>query len=170
MCYTIVYICTIARRIHGDERKAASPVYSCQLSSCLGVKPQAPGEPCAAEGLFVERNLQRRSSWTLEVALDHSITSMRTTPLLRLARKAELGNDVPSEASNSKPYTTPPGFKPPTMSEQWRYAAQKHPASRYGTAGALLVGLVAYAFAKREEQKHGSQEEGQGELRRRPGS
>lgn len=94
------------------------------------------------------------------------------SPLLRLARKAasEVGDDVPPAASTSKPFTVPPGFKPPTMGEQWRYAAQKHPASRYGAAGAVLVGLVAYALAKQEEKKHSSKEEGRGEQRQPPGT
>ncbi|KAL6772216.1 hypothetical protein ACKKBG_A29405 [Auxenochlorella protothecoides x Auxenochlorella symbiontica] len=34
-----------------------------------------------------------------------------------------------------KPYTTPKGFVPPTMGEQFRYAYLNHPQYRYGEIG-----------------------------------
>lgn len=52
-----------------------------------------------------------------------------------------------------KPFTTPPGFKPPTMGEQWRYALTQHPWSRYGLPAAILIGGVVYALGKDEKKK-----------------
>ena len=34
------------------------------------------------------------------------------------AQGRKLDDDIPTEIP--KPYTTPPGFKPPTIGEQWR--------------------------------------------------
>ncbi|KAI7845348.1 hypothetical protein COHA_001055 [Chlorella ohadii] len=52
-----------------------------------------------------------------------------------------------------KPYTVPPGYKAPTLGEQFRYAATKHPYARFGYAGAVLLGLLGWAIAT-EEKKH----------------
>lgn len=86
----------------------------------------------------------------------------------RLAQKwgSNADDDIPTEVP--KPYTTPPGFKPPTLGEQWRcvpptaaplplpspfpllsrrYAVMKHPYYRHGYALAILVGLIGYGIA-----------------------
>eukprot|EP00884_Botryococcus_braunii_P001359 jgi/Botrbrau1/11223/Bobra.0075s0019.1 len=46
-----------------------------------------------------------------------------------------------------KPFTVPEGWKPPTMGEQWAYAARylsRHPYANYGYAAVIAVGLLAF--------------------------
>jgi hypothetical protein len=68
-----------------------------------------------------------------------------------------------------KPYTVPPGYKAPTMGEQFRYAAMKHPYARFGYAGALLLGLLGWAVAT-EEKKHPHQPLGAHKEKQQDGS
>jgi hypothetical protein len=73
---------------------------------------------------------------------------MRVTVLLRFAqqnKKHLVDDDIPSEVP--KPFTLPPGYKPPTLGEQWRYAMQKHPYYRHGYAAAILLGILGYTVS-----------------------
>jgi hypothetical protein len=56
------------------------------------------------------------------------------------------GNSSPQEPV-SKPYTTPKGFKAPTIGEQWRYAYAKHPYANSGLGAAMVCGLVVWWLA-----------------------
>ena len=71
-----------------------------------------------------------------------------------------LEDNIPKEVP--KPYTTPPGFKAPTLGEQWLYAARRHPYMRYGYAAAILFGVVGYATAGRGKEKPPKQQHGGG--------
>jgi hypothetical protein len=67
--------------------------------------------------------------------------------------RAHVGGGETKLEPKFKPFTTPPGFKPPTMGEQWRYALTQHPWSRYGLPAAILIGGVVYALGKDENKK-----------------
>ena len=50
-------------------------------------------------------------------------TSWSESPGLKRAEEMA-AQEVP------KPYTVPPGYKPPSMGEQWLYATRRHPYYR----------------------------------------
>ena len=89
---------------------------------------------------------------------------MRATALVLRGKKfvEEMPREVP------KPFTTPPGFKPPTLGEQWRYAALRHPYARYGAVGAVLLGALGYALATHERNHAGGGEREQRRPAARP--
>jgi len=53
-----------------------------------------------------------------------------------------------SNKSKHKPYTTPPGYVPPTLAEQWKYFYQKHSYYRYGYSAVILLGVVGYVSSR----------------------
>lgn len=61
--------------------------------------------------------------------------------------------DIPREVP--KPFTVPPGWTPPSMGEQWRYALLNHPASQYGFPAAALLGLLAWGMASQKDKPEG---------------
>ncbi|KAL4424667.1 hypothetical protein ABPG77_004474 [Micractinium sp. CCAP 211/92] len=70
-----------------------------------------------------------------------------------LGAAAEDLEAVPPGATDTKPYTVPPGWKAPTLGEQFRYAALRHPYYRYGYVAAVLFGLVGWAIATEEKER-----------------
>lgn len=79
------------------------------------------------------------------------------------ARAVERGKGMVEEegwkGEVHKPYTVPVGYVPPTLGEQFRFAARRHPYYRYGTAGALLFGLLGWALGT-ESKGHQPQQAG----------
>lgn len=49
--------------------------------------------------------------------------------------------------THAKPFSTPPGYEPPTLGEQFSYAARRHPYSRLGYGAVFLVGAGVWWFA-----------------------
>lgn len=45
-----------------------------------------------------------------------------------------------------KPYTTPKGYVPPSIGEQFRYAYARHPYANSGLGAAVAVGLAAWLW------------------------
>jgi hypothetical protein len=79
---------------------------------------------------------------------------MRGTALRLGSRgKQWVDEDIPKEVP--KPFTVPPGYTPPTLAEQWRYAALRHPYSRYGAVGAVIMGAIGYALATGQHKDAG---------------
>ncbi|KAL4420400.1 hypothetical protein ABPG75_010056 [Micractinium tetrahymenae] len=72
-----------------------------------------------------------------------------------LGAAAEDLDAVPPGAAEAKPYTVPPGWKAPTLGEQFRYAAMRHPYYRYGYAAAVVFGIVGWAIATEEKERRG---------------
>ena len=55
-----------------------------------------------------------------------------------------------------KPFTTPPDYVPPSLSELWLYANRRHPGTRYGYAGVVVCGGLAWWWAathKKDEKE-----------------
>ncbi|KAI3430753.1 hypothetical protein D9Q98_009165 [Chlorella vulgaris] len=78
----------------------------------------------------------------------------------RVPPKPSTSGSAPGGAAH-KPYTVPPGYKAPTLGEQFRYAALRHPYSRYGYVAAVAMGLLGWAVAS-GEKKPGRQLDGGG--------
>ena len=57
--------------------------------------------------------------------------------------------------NGGKPYTTPPGYVPPTLGEQWRYFYKHHPYYRYGYSAVILLGLVGYVASQYGKKETG---------------
>ena len=75
--------------------------------------------------------------------------------------KAAEESGTPGVVDPPKPYTTPPGWRPPSLSEQWVYANRRHPYKNYGLAGVLLLGGVAWwAAADGKKKKGGGEKRG----------
>ena len=107
-------------------------------------------------------------------ALSGTVNMLRWAP----AQHAHLRVPCPARSrmpAEQKPYTTPPGFKAPSLSEQWAYAnrcarpswalrppkhaldcpssqgfdgcCRKYPVARFGVPAACLIGLLAFALS-----------------------
>jgi len=64
----------------------------------------------------------------------------------------------PGKDRDPKPFTTPPGWKPPTLGECWHYFYRKHPYYRYGYSAVVLLGLIGWysgGATSKEEIPHG---------------
>lgn len=61
-----------------------------------------------------------------------------------------------AQGPSHKPYSVPPGWKAPTLGEQFRYAALRHPYYRYGYAAAVVMGLLGWAIATEEKGRRGT--------------
>jgi len=57
---------------------------------------------------------------------------------------AEEVTSVPKEVP--KPYTTPKGYVPPSIGEQFRYAYARHPYANSGFGAAFAIGLAAWLY------------------------
>ena len=60
--------------------------------------------------------------------------------------------------THAKPFSTPPGYEPPTLGEQFMYAARRHPYARLGYGAVFLVGAGVWWFAS---SSAGASEEGE---------
>jgi len=55
--------------------------------------------------------------------------------------------------SHAKPFSTPAGFVPPSLREQFIYAARRHPYSRLGYAAVFLTGCCVWWLASGSDGK-----------------
>mmetsp|Transcript_16919 Transcript_16919/g.50525 ORF Transcript_16919/g.50525 Transcript_16919/m.50525 type:complete len:97 (-) Transcript_16919:4085-4375(-) len=67
-----------------------------------------------------------------------------TPPELKEAMKQE--SAAAQQQAPGKPYTTPKGYVPPTLGEQWRYAYMRHPQANWGYGAVFVCGLLAWAY------------------------
>lgn len=51
-----------------------------------------------------------------------------------------------------KPFTTPPGYTPPTLAECWKYFYKQHPYYRYGYSAVIVLGIAGYLAS--DQQHH----------------
>jgi hypothetical protein len=53
-----------------------------------------------------------------------------------------------------KPFTTPPGYRPPTLAECWKYFYKQHPYYRYGYSAVIVLGIVGYLASDQRKETH----------------
>lgn len=74
-------------------------------------------------------------------------SSSSWTELAAREEAEALATAAAAAESHAKPFSTPPGYKAPSLGEQFAYAARRHPYSRLGYAAVFLTGCGVWWLA-----------------------